>query len=382
MMKKSIFRSLGSYSFHLTFIILLFVLFLPDYPLHDIPVLLIHFSFMVSYLWIMVRPQSWWNEKRYIIVVCTLAIMVAIIRFIYSDYPDHRIFWPLLYILGVAEPKWSRTTNPLAVITVMIIFGMMMVDEVSFGALFAAILMYIAVRNQSLLRIAHQTNQKQLAQLNAAYSELQQTSIQAMGYAALTERTRLAREIHDGLGHQMTSLIVQLQALKLMIPNDPVTAANNVDELLKVARTGMEEVRLAVREWSEDEKGLGPIALKGLVSQVEAHSRLRMIYKEVGPLSEWPVERSVILYRILQEALTNILKHADANQVNILLEEKYKQVKLIISDDGHFSSEKTLKFGFGLSGMIERCKAVGGSIQFTPNSPHGLKIEAVVPLES
>ncbi|WP_170105094.1 sensor histidine kinase [Desmospora activa] len=381
-MKKSIFHSRGFDGVHLTFIILLFVLFLPDNPFQDIPVLLIHFSFMVGYLFIIVRHQSWWNQKRYIFVVCTLAIVVGIIRLIFPDYPDHRIFWPLLYLLGIAEPKWSHTTNPLAVITVMLIFVMMMIDQLSVGALFAAVLMYFAVRNQSLLRLAHQTNQKQLAQLNAAYSELQQTSIQAMGYAALTERTRLAREIHDGLGHQMTSLIVQLQALKLMIPNDPVTATNNVDELLKVARTGMEEVRLAVREWSEDEKGLGPIALKGLVSQVKANSRLQMKYKEIGPLSEWPVERSVILYRVLQEALTNILKHADANQVHIYLEEKNKHVKLIISDDGHFSSEKTLTIGFGLGGMMERCKAVGGSIQFTPNSPHGLKIEAVIPLES
>src|SRR5690606_3128397 len=128
------------------------------------------------------------------------------------------------------------------------------------------------------------------------------TSVQAMGYAALTERTRLARDIHDGFGHQMTSLIVQLQALKLMIPLDPAGAADNVDEILKVARKGMDEVRLAVKEWSDDEKGMGPIALKGLVSQIEANSTVRIQYREIGLIREWPIDCSVVLYRVLQEA--------------------------------------------------------------------------------
>ncbi|WP_158289555.1 sensor histidine kinase [Paenibacillus flagellatus] len=260
--------------------------------------------------------------------------------------------------------------------------GMMLPDGFSYGALLAAVLMYVAVRSQSLLRAAHQTNRKQLERLKAAYSELQQTSVQAMGYAALSERARLARDIHDGLGHQMTSLIVQLQALKWMIPKDPVEAVNSVDEMLKVARKGMDEVRYAVKEWSDDEKGLGPVALKGLISQTEAHSRLRIRYNEIGPIGDWPVACSTILYRILQEALTNILKHADANRVDIVVEEAKEKVKLLIMDDGRFSGEKPLDAGFGLNGMIDRCQSAGGSIAFSPNSPSGLRIEAVIPLDA
>ncbi|KON88124.1 hypothetical protein AF332_15785 [Sporosarcina globispora] len=380
-MNKYIFRYLDARGAHLSFIIVLFVLFLSEYSLKDIRVIIIYMAFMAAYMLMMVSPKSWWNEKKYFISVCAIAGNALIIHFIYG-YPDHRILWPLLYILGIAEPKWSRTTDILAVITLITIFFMMMLDKVSYGALAAAVLMYFAVRNQSLLRDAHRTNQKQLAQLNASYSELQQTSVQAMGYAALTERTRLAREIHDGLGHQMTSLIVQLQALKLMIPRDPAAASKNIDELLKVARKGMVEIRLAVKEWSEEEKGHGSIALKGLVSQFEANSLIRIEYKEIGSITEWTVERSVIFYRILQEALTNILKHSGANKVNVLLEEENGHVKLIITDDGHFSGDKPLDLGFGLRGMIERCKSAGGNILFTPNTPHGLRIEAVIPLES
>lgn len=379
-MNKNIFRHFDARAAHITFIVAFFILIVPEYPFLHIHVLIVYAAFAACYIWMAAAPKGWWNVKRYVLAVCILAGITLIIRTVHSDYPDHRIFWPLLYMLGVADPKWNRSTVTLAVVTVCLIFAMMLVDEVSYGALIAAVLMYIAVRNQSLLREAHRTNRRQLEQLNTAYSELQQTSVQAMGYAALTERTRLARDIHDGFGHQMTSLIVQLQALKLMIPQDPAGAASSVDEILKVARKGMDEVRLAVKEWSDDEKGLGPIALKGLVSQIEANSMVRIQYKEIGPIGEWTVECSVILYRILQEALTNILKHADANQVNIVVEEEKEHVKLLITDDGHFSSQKPLNFGFGLSGMIERCKSAGGSIVFSANSPNGLKIQAVIPL--
>ncbi|MCQ6559369.1 sensor histidine kinase [Paenibacillus mendelii] len=380
-MNKNVFRYLDTRAAHITFIVAFFILILPESPLLLIHVLFVYAAFAACYIWMAAAPKGWWDAKRYAIAVCVLAGITVIIRTVHFDYPDHRIFWPLLYMLGVADARWNRWTVVLAAVTVCMIFGMMMVDGVSYGALIAAVLMYIAVRNQNLLREADRTNRKQLEQLNAAYSELQQTTVQAMGYAALTERTRLARDIHDGLGHQMTSLIVQLQALKLMIPKDTLVASNSVDEILKVARKGIDEVRFAVKEWSDDEKGLGPIALKGLISQIEANSLVRIQYKEIGPIGEWPVECSVILYRILQEALTNILKHADASQVDVSVEEENEHVKLLITDDGNFRSEKPLNFGFGLSGMIERCETAGGSIAFSSNSPKGLKIQAVVPLD-
>lgn len=379
-MNKPRFKSFGALGAHILFILLFFLLIYPERPITDFPVHLVHIVFMAGYIFMIALPPSRWNGTRYIVALVAIVSVSALIRSFYPDYPDHRILWPMLYVLAVGEKKWRQITGILAIVTLFIIFFMMIVDGFSYGALLAAILLYVTLHYHSLLREAQRTNERQLEQLGAAYSELQQYSIQAMGYAALTERTRLARDIHDGLGHQLTSLIIQLQALRLMIPQDPIAAANRVDELLKVARKGMEEIRLAVKEWSEDETGLGPIALKGLVSQTEANSLLRIDYQEAGPLSEWSVESSVILYRILQEALTNILKHAEANHVSILLKEDEEHVKLTIVDDGQFSGETALNFGFGLSGMMERCKSAGGSLTFSPNAPTGLRIEAVIPL--
>lgn len=370
---------LNSRGAHLMFSLLLVGFYYARFPLQEASAVISFMAIMLFYLGIIWMPKYWWSSWRYIIVTLVLIVCVTLLRIAGADYLDHSIIWPLLAILALSEQRWKRTTSLLAVIVIIMIVILMLFDGFSVGAMIAAVLMYTAIRGQSLLSEADRTNRKQLAQLNKAYSELQTSSVQAMGYAALTERTRLAREIHDGLGHQMTSLIVQLQALKLMIPNDPPAAEANVTELLKVARKGMEEIRLVAKEWSADENGLGPAALKGLISQIEAYSQVKISYEEHGELTEWSEEQSVIIYRVLQEALTNILKHSRAKNVSVLLEEQDEHIMLIVVDDGIFSPGDGLELGFGLAGMVERCESVGGSCTFSSHRPHGLKVQALIP---
>jgi signal transduction histidine kinase len=202
-----------------------------------------------------------------------------------------------------------------------------------------------------------------------------------MRYAALEERTRLAREIHDGIGHQLTSLIIQLQALEIMLPDNPKEASELVSQLLPIARRAMAEVRLAVREWSDDEMGLGLIALKGLVSQTQARSELHISFIQDSEITEWPVDTSIVLYRILQESLTNILRHSCAKSVTVYIREKEDKIVLVVSDDGQYTGEIPLIPGFGLKGLMERCQKHGGSCSISPEKPHGLRIEAILPIE-
>ncbi|WJH36584.1 sensor histidine kinase [Paenibacillus sp. CC-CFT747] len=257
---------------------------------------------------------------------------------------------------------------------------MLLVDGFSLGAWLAAFLVYGTLRSQALLRKAHRTNREQLRQLEAAHAELYRSSVQAMGYAALTERTRLARDIHDGLGHRLTSLIVQLQALRLTIGRDATKSAEMVEDLLDTARQGMQEVRMAVKEWSDDDSRLGAAALKGLVSQTEARTRLAIRYEERELLTPWPEEHGIILYRVLQEALTNILKHAEAKQAVVRVEEAGRELTLTVRDDGSYRAQEPLEPGFGLRGMKERCEAAGGRLVFRALSPHGLELETRLPL--
>lgn len=217
-------------------------------------------------------------------------------------------------------------------------------------------------------------------ELQEAHAELQEAAVHSMRYAALEERTRLSREIHDGLGHQLTSLIVQLQALEIMLPDDPKKASETISQLLQIARQAMAEVRTAVREWSNDEMGLGLVALKGLVSQIQGRSSIKFDFVQDSEMTEWPIEISIVLYRVLQESLTNILRHSNATSVTVRIKENDDQIFLTIADNGNYTENAPLTPGFGLQGMMERCRLYGGNCTFSQEEPHGLRIEATLPM--
>ncbi|MGH0590576.1 sensor histidine kinase [Bacillus mycoides] len=232
----------------------------------------------------------------------------------------------------------------------------------------------------TLLREAYRVHQEQLLEIKTAHAKLQKSTLQSIQYAALTERTRIAREIHDGLGHQMTSLIVQLQALELMLPNASQTSKKTVTQLLKTARAGMAEIRITVQEWTNDEKVFGIIALRGLISQVAANSAIQFSVKEEGTFSDWSENISISIFRILQESITNVIRHSNASTVYVHIQEDTEELSLIISDNGRFTNNDSFNSGFGVKGMVERCKAVGGTCTFSTNEHGGLKSKFTIPL--
>lgn len=101
-----------------------------------------------------------------------------------------------------------------------------------------------------------------------------------------------------------------------------------------------------------------------MISQVQANSLLQIEFIQDGNITEWTIEESTILYRILQESLTNVLRHSYADSVIVNVTEINGVVKLTIDDNGIYTGDKPLKYGFGLNGMIKRCKSVGGNCSF------------------
>lgn len=335
--------------------------------------------FVAIYLWMLNAPKYRWNEKKYLLFFSVLVILSCMVHFFYPGYPNY-VLLPLLIFLAAAEPKWARTTTVLSGITGIILMLFISSNLFPYQEILMITGIYVSVRSTSKLKEAYQKNQKQLKELDEAHAELQETTLLSMRYAAFAERTKLAREIHDGLGHQMTSLIIQLQALKIMLKKKPTAANESVDDLLKVARKGMEEIRTAVREWTSDEKDLGLTSLKGLISQVQANSLLQIEFIHSEKISEWTMEESTIMYRILQESLTNILRHSHADFVIVSVIEIDGVVSLSVADNGIFKGDKELELGFGLNGMKKRCELVGGSCSFTLNEPKGLRVEARIPI--
>jgi signal transduction histidine kinase len=343
---------------------------------------------LLTYLMMTWVRQSWWTCTKYALSACLVMALICILRLCYGiTIYGGTLLIPLILLLAREQQQgYRRVTALLAAMTMAVMFAISFPSLFAFQLLWEAIVLFVCIRAINIFKEAYRLSQLHLQELNEAHRELQQmhealqeASVHSMRYAALTERTRLARDMHDGLGHQLTSLIVQLQALEIMLPGDPVQAANAVPGMLEAARQAMAEVRLVVGAWREDESGLGLAALKGLVSQSAAHAHLALEFQQDDDLSDWSVEASVALYRILQEALTNIIRHAEATTAGIQVQERNQQVILTVSDNGRYTENTELAPGFGIKGIMERSQALGGSCTFAQNRPHGLRVQVRLP---
>ncbi len=224
-------------------------------------------------------------------------------------------------------------------------------------------------------------------QLALAHTQLQDYSSQVEEVAAIRERNRIAREIHDTLGHSLTLLAVQLEtAAQFEVRGDP-GLHEELQEARRVAKACLADVRHSVEALRPDDESAGslPVRLRQLAAQFTAASRETAITLDldeaVQPLRP---DLSMTLYRCAQEALTNIGKHAGATKVLLYLstsEGPEGKVELTVLDNGRGSaSSRTERApGYGLQGMRERVTLLDGTMRAGPEPRHGWRVEVVLP---
>ena len=216
-------------------------------------------------------------------------------------------------------------------------------------------------------------NQAAIAMHNA---ELYQ---QAQKTAVADERSRIARELHDSVTQAIYSVTLYADATRLALKDGELDiVAENLNELRAMAREAMLDMRLLIFELRPpvlEEEGL-VIALQTRLEAVEARSGVHADFHTNGE-RRLPLPLEIELYRIAQEALTNVVKHARAKQVNITLRFDEAQVCLEIADDGvGFDTAVGHSGGMGLRGIQERVEKIGGDllVQSTPGQGTILRI--------
>ncbi|MDO3409850.1 sensor histidine kinase [Saccharibacillus sp. CPCC 101409] len=237
-------------------------------------------------------------------------------------------------------------------------------------------------KHTQALQVVHAELAEAHADLQRAHEELERATVQSLRYAVLEERSRIARDIHDSIGHRLTSVIVQLQALPYVLGSDPAESERIVRTVLDVARACMQEVRTVVHDMGADETGAGALSLRSLVRQAADAGSLKIgldLGEEAGR-EAWPPETAAVLYRCTQEALTNTIRHANAKRVDIRVEQRAGEVSLHYRDDGELKPGEELREGFGLSGIRKRCRDAGGECVIEAAEPHGISIEIRLPL--
>jgi len=195
------------------------------------------------------------------------------------------------------------------------------------------------------------------------------------------ERARLARELHDETGQALTSILLGLKTLEERVDTDDRGAA--VAELRTLVVATLQDVRrLAVelRPAALDDFGLVP-ALERLRDTVGEQSGISVDVQSNLAGERLPAETETALYRIVQEALTNVLKHAAATRVTIRLSQGERSVALVVQDDGKgFDPQDVRDGGLGLVGMRERVGLLGGRLTVESSEGAGTMLKAQVPL--
>jgi signal transduction histidine kinase len=195
------------------------------------------------------------------------------------------------------------------------------------------------------------------------------------------ERRRLARELHDETGQALTSILLGLKALEERTGDEASRAATQ--ELRELVVSTLQDVRrLAVelRPTALDDFGL-VAALERLTASFAEQTGISVDFETALADERLPEEVETALYRIVQESLTNVVKHARARRVSILLARKEGSVKAVVEDDGRgFDPAEPAGNGFGLVGMSERLALLGGRLEVESDADAGTTIAAEVPV--
>jgi signal transduction histidine kinase len=229
---------------------------------------------------------------------------------------------------------------------------------------------------------ARRESQDLLAALREAHLQLQEHALRAEEMAVVEERNRVAREMHDTLGHRLTVASVQLEAAERLCPIDPVRAESLVGTVREQVREALSELRGTVatlRTPIEADLQLRS-ALRRLMEQFEAVTGVTVHHALPEEMPALTGVQRLALYRAAQEALTNIQKHAGAGRVWLVLTITDGTITLLVSDDGRGVSLPPGKGGFGLQGLQERAEQLGGELHLEPRPGGGTQLSFRLPL--
>jgi signal transduction histidine kinase len=214
--------------------------------------------------------------------------------------------------------------------------------------------------------------------------QLEQTRRELADAAVAEERRRIARDLHDLAGHTLAAVLLHVTGARHVLRRDVDEAERALRDAEAVGRASLDQIRATVVALRADERGTDP-ALPGaadLALLVEDYRRagLDVRYDVAGPLDDLDGPIGTALHRIAREALTNVARHAPGNQVTVSLAAGDDAVVLAVADSGTpGGAAPVIGPHFGLVGMAERARAVGGELEAGP-SEDGWRVEARLPV--
>lgn len=395
--KKSIFPQFGKVIVYCLLISILIVLIVANQSIDPFGVTAWHVTFPAAVLLLGENAIKFWAAKRYPVkIVCyVLDILSLMVLTMFSD----GTLISILYLSILSEFYLNQKSVTASIVmwissmfTFLVTFALSSIFKSegfnivrlltnAFNDLILFIVHFFAVnfavqlthKNRELSKAAEDLNNSN-EKLRVAYNELKEIT-------ALEERQRIAKDIHDTAGHSITTVIMQTEAAKLAVDNNPEDAKKRIAAANLQAKHALEELRESVHLLSGNSKEASLKEKLESVVQESMEGTDIAIRCDVDEITIGDLKSRLIL-NTLKEGISNGLRHGNATAFYFELKEKGGRVEFLLSDNGTGMDAGQFKEGFGLSGMHRRAESLGGTVWFETEPDEGFEIHMSFPSDS
>jgi len=272
----------------------------------------------------------------------------------------------LLNFAGISLPTIAQGTIPHIPPGALFITGIQAITFLMVGFITSTLVEHLRMQQHSL---------------EVANAQLRDHASTQVELTISHERNRMARELHDTLAHTLSGLTVQLQTVKAYWELDPATSQKMLDEALVATRHGLQETRQALKSLRAtplEDLGLA-LALRQLAEAAAERANLKLTLSIAEPLPFFTLEVSHTLYRVAQEAIMNVVYHANAKTLSVSLSMTEDGTRLTVMDDGSgFDTDQGYPNHWGVKGMRERAQLVGSQLLIKSCAGHGTTIQLTI----
>jgi len=327
-------------------------------------------------------------RRRYPLSVLAVVTGIAAANDLVPGPPSLVFLAPLIALYTVGTERSRRTLIVAAVLTATVLVAVATPHyaNATFWADVVRIISMVAVA--AALGDATRNRRAYVAEVEQRAIEAELTRDEEAARRVDEERLRIARELHDVTAHSLSIIAVQSGAAAHVIDTDPAEARRSLEAIRRTSKGALDELRAMLGVLRSPDEGDVPLAPAPGLARL---SELAAPMKDAGidasldvdlELSDVPALVDASAYRIVQEALTNVVRHAGPCTVSVSVRRDGDDLRIEVTDDGRASRAPASNPGHGLAGMRERAVALGGSFESGPRPDGGFRVYALLPVGS
>lgn len=322
-------------------------------------------------------------RRKYPIPVLAASVLFAGVYQLTPNPPSIVSLAPLIALYTVGTLYERRAAVGAVVVTLAFLLPIALVGAPSVRLIPEAVGVIATIAFAAALGDATRNRRAYVAEVEQRMLAAERSRDEEARRRVEEERLRIARELHDVTAHSLSIIAVQAGAAEAVIGKDPDAARQSLATIRATSKASLDELRSIVRVLRGDEDGapLAPVGSLGRLEELTSSVKQAGVHVAltVDELEDLPAFVEVSIYRIVQEALTNIVRHAKAGNAQVSITRVGGDVQVRVVDDGVGVTVDGGE-GHGLLGMRERVIALGGTFSAAPQDGGGFEVVARIPL--